>query len=313
MRERTATEFLDLARRSRRRSMGVLGRSSARFGMYMESDPFTDAPWVLRVGQSLEVAGLGALIVRSVSQRNWSRVGIAECGGDRYFVKQFIDRVGGRHDKGFVGDKRSLTLLGECVGDFVRVVPVLGEVPERLIVVSPFIPMETLDSIGRAGRKHGEHARMVGRALADIFRARTIAESDGTRVAVWKGLDPKNLGWTDDGDLWLFDVGPPVELAIDQAAARVVAAGLLSRWVARPGLHVIWPERAILDGVSAPLLPFTTYPLVSRELDKHVELRLREPQRSGVRKVAVRLGLRTVGKIHWRRVRREARRLFEAA
>lgn len=259
------------------------------------------------VGETLEVPGLGPITIRSSTQRNWSRVGVADGEHGPYFVKQFIDRVGGRHDKGYEGDRATQQMLGDRVGDALRVVPVLARLTERLITVSPLIPMHTIDSIGTATAKHREPAAKVGAALADILRQRDIGQG---RVAVWKGLDPKNIGWTDDGDLWLFDFGPPAELDTTEAAARVMAAGLLSRWVARPGLHLVWPERSILRGVTEPVVPFTNYDLVHDELREHAALRLREPQRVGLAATATRLGLRTLGRVHWWAVEREARRLF---
>lgn len=263
-------------------------------------EPFT-------VGERLAVEGIGELTVSSLTQRNWSRVGVATRGDDRYFVKQFIDRVGGRHDRGYEGDRVTQEMLGDRVGEELRVVPVLGRVRDRLVTVSPLIPMQTIDSIGRATARHREPAGKVGAALADILRDRAIGQG---RVAVWKGLDPKNIGWTDDGELWLFDFGPPAELDTSEAAARVMAAGLLSRWVARPGFHLVWPERSILRGVTEPVAPFTNYELVHDELRQHAELRMREPQRVGLAAAATRLGLHTLGRVHWWAVEREARRLF---
>jgi hypothetical protein len=259
------------------------------------------------VGEKIDVDGLGTLEITTFTQRNWSRVGVASLGDTRYFVKQFIDRVGGRHDKGYDGDRATQEMLGEKVGTTLRVVPVVGRVQDRLIIVSPLIAMHTIDSIGRARAKHREPAAKVGSALAEILDERRV---DGGRVSVWKGLDPKNVGWTDDGDLWLFDFGPPAELDVEEAAARVMAAGLLSRWVARPGLHLVWPERCILRGVSEPVAKFTDYERVHAELRQHAELRLREPQRVGIAATATRLGLRTLGRVHWWAVEREARRLF---
>jgi len=263
------------------------------------------------VGEKIAVEGLGPIDIQSFTQRNWSRVGVATGpAGEKYFVKQFIDRVGGRHDKGYNGDWRTQETLGDRVGSTLRVVPILGRVPDRLISVSPLIPMQTIDSIGTATRKHREPAARVGAALADLLEERRI---DDEHVAVWKGLDPKNVGWTEDGDLWLFDFGPLAELETAEAAARVMAAGLLSRWVARPGFHLVWPERGILRGVCEPVARFTDYERVLAELRQHAELRLREPQRVGIAATATRLGLRTLGRIHWWAVEREARRLFTDA
>jgi hypothetical protein len=272
-----------------------------------ESENDGGALRAFEVGERIEIAGLGSIEISTLTQRNWSRVGVATHGDTRYFVKQFIDRVGGRHDKGYDGDRASQEMLGETVGTSLRVVPVVGREQDRLITVSPMIPMHTIDSIGRARARHREPAAKVGAALAEILEERRV---DGDRVSVWKGLDPKNIGWTDGGDLWLFDFGPPAELDVAEAAARVMAAGLLSRWVARPGLHLVWPERSILRGVSEPVAKFTDYERVHAELRQHAELRLREPQRVGVAATATRLGLRTLGRVHWWAVEREARRLF---
>lgn len=263
----------------------------------------------VRVGEIVDVDGLGPITIDRVTQRNWSRVALGHRGDERFFVKQFVDRVGGRHDRGYDGDRRSQELLGDEVLPGVRVVPVAGRVPDRLITVNPHIDMTTIDSINQAWPRHREPASKVGEALAQILRDRTVA-ADPNKISVWKGLDPKNVGWTPEGDLWVFDFGPPKVLSRSAAAARVMAAGLLSRWVARPGLHLVWPERSILRGVCEPIAEFTTFEAVDRELAHHAALRLREPQRVGLAAAATRLGLRTLGRIHWAAVEREARRLF---
>jgi hypothetical protein len=89
-----------------------------------------------------------------------------------------------------------------------------------------------------------------------------------------------------------------------------MAAGLLCRWVARAGTHLVWPERDILRAVCEPLADLTELEQVEHELAKHAALRLREPQRTGLAASATRLGLRTLGRIHWAAVQREARRLY---
>lgn len=260
-------------------------------------------------GERFDCEGIGLLEVREVRQRNWSRVAVADHQGSRYFVKQFVDRVGGRHDRGFRGDHEMMASLGEEVVPGVRVVPLAGRVEERLIAVHPHIEMRTIDSISQALPHHGRRASQVGQAIREIFEDRILPE-DPNQVSVWKGLDPKNIGWTEAGGLWIFDFGPAAQLDLRTAAARVVAAGLLSRWVARPGTHLIWPERSILRGVCEPIADLTSLELVEAELARHAELRLREPQRSGISASATRLGLRTIGKVHWAMVDREARRLF---
>ncbi|MFT5202499.1 MAG: hypothetical protein ACI9C1_001889 [Candidatus Aldehydirespiratoraceae bacterium] len=282
---------------------------SCESGLVRRASRLTDASGItpFTVGEVLDVPQLGSITVESYTQRNWSRVGVANMDGQQFFIKQFVDRVGGRHDKGYDGDRTTQELLGDRVGSMLRVVPILGRIEERLIAVSPLIPMQTIDSIGTATKKHRGPAAKVGEALAEILREREVSEG---RVAVWKGLDPKNIGWTADGELWLFDFGPPTELETRDAAARVMAAGLLSRWVARPGFHLVWPERGILRGVCEPVANFTDYALVQDELRQHAELRRREPQRVGWAATATRLGLQTLGRIHWWAVEREARRLF---
>ncbi len=259
--------------------------------------------------ETLECEGIGDLLITSVKQRNWSRVARAEQGDTQYFVKQFVDRVGGRHDWGFRGDYEVMSSLGDELSCGVRVVPLLGRIEDRLVSISPHIEMSTIDSINWASARHGERARRVGFALRSILEGRGVPD-DPTTIAVWKGLDPKNIGWTESGDLWIFDFGPPVELSRSTAAARVVAAGLLSRWVARPGTHVVWPERSILRGICEPIADLTDLEQINLELAKHAKLRLREPQRTGMAAFATRLGLRTVGRLHWATVEREARRLY---
>ncbi len=274
-------------------------------------DPRPTSPLdVITVRERLVVDGVGELTIQSVKQRNWSRVGRAESAdGTRYFVKQFADRIGGRHDKGFRGETDFVASLPDTLVDGLRVVPVLGRVDERLLLVAPFIEMSTIDSISQALPRHAAPAGQVGRALRSILDERTISH-DPPEVAVWKGLDPKNIGWTKSGELWVFDFGPATVLPVSAAAARVVAAGLLSRWVARPGSHLVWPERSILRAVCEPIADLTDLAAVEAELGKQARLRQQEPQRVGLAGLATQVGLRTVGRVHWAVVEREARRLF---
>ena len=263
----------------------------------------------VEVGERLEIEGVGTAEIRSVTQRNWSRVAVAHSNDERWFVKQFVDRIGRWHRQGFVGDAETVAALDDRVAE-VRVLPIVQRDDTRLLTVSPFIEMTTIDSLsGRNRTRDGQVARRVGAALAAILEERTSPERP-THVDVWKGLDPKNLGLAADGTLWVFDFGPAKTLSRHDAAALAVAAGLLCRWVARPGFQIVAPERPILRGVCEPLVPMTTLAAVQHSLRQHRDLRLREPQRAGLAGTAAKLGVRSLGKIYWRTAEREAERLF---
>lgn len=259
-------------------------------------------------GATVELGPLGTGRVAHVAQRNWSRVARVEVGDDAYFVKQFIDRVGRWHRRGFEGDRQTADTLGEELAGVAVLRPLVRD-EDRLFMVFPFVEMTTIDSMngGRAG--DGDAAARVGEAMAAILRDRG-AVGDPETVHVWKGLDPKNVGWSGDGRLWVFDFGPLVQMERRDAAALVVAAGLLSRWVARPGVHLVAPERPIIRGVCEPVAPMTSLDLVQEALHHHKELRRREPQRRGLAATATQVGLRTLGNVHWRSVNKEAERLF---
>jgi hypothetical protein len=275
----------------------------------IESNAGRAAP--LLSGESLDVEGLGRIQLGEVTARNWSHVAPATGpSGEQLFCKQFVDRLGAEHHAGYIGEARTRELLAGTTLPAVEVVPIIGHNDERLVMVSPHVDMITIDSIPVARSKDRVRAEAVGHALAAILDARRLPD-DPQRVAVWKGIDPKNIGWDDSGRLWIFDFGPPAELSINGAAGRLVAAGLLSRWVARVGPHLLWPERTILHGVCAPIAKFTTYDEVERRLTQNHDLRRREPQRTGKRAAATRLGLNTVGRVYWATARREARRLFD--
>ncbi len=263
------------------------------------------------VGDTLDIDGLGPLLVRSTTQRNWSRVGVAEGGDQRFFIKQFIDRVGRAHRKGYLGDIATVDASGPEVPGGVRVVPIVGTDRGRLVNVSPFIEMSTVDEIVHDDHEAFELTAAVGQALATILTERLDTQRES--VTIWKGLDPKNIGMDADRQLWVFDFGPATTHPLADAAARVAAAGLLSRWVARPGLHLIRPERDILQNLCRPLSPLTDLGRVERELELHAKLRLREPQRHGVAAIATRAGLLTLGRFHWRRLEHEASLIFPAA
>ena len=261
-------------------------------------------------GERMEVPGLGPVRLGHVLSRNWSHVAPATGpGGAHLFVKQFVDRLGRAHVRGFDGELRTRASLEAVELPGVAVVPVLAEHRERLVLVFRYRVLTTIDSIALATRADGRAARAVGEALERILEARRDPERADV-VHVWKGLDPKNVGWDGERRLWIFDFGPPAELDQADAAGRLIAAGLLSRWVARPGLHLVWPERSILRGVCEPVAHRTTLAEVERRLDQNHELRRLEPQRRGARARAVRFGLDTIGRAYWSTARREARRML---
>ena len=266
----------------------------------------------LNVGDRLEMGSGGPAEIREVRQRNWSRIAVAHRDGERLFVKQFVDRIGHWQQRGFAGDAETAELLGdEIVG--VRVLPVIHRDPDRLITVARYIEMDTIDSLrGKDRQRSREVAAQIGKALAAVIEERTVADQPDT-VDVWKGLDPKNLGVGRDGTVYIFDFGPPARTSRTAAAAAAVSAGLLSQWVAHPGLHLVAPERHVLRKVCEPIAPMTTVDAVLESLARHRELRLREPQRDGLAGIATRLGVRTVGSIYWRVAETEARRLFPQA
>ena len=261
-------------------------------------------------GERMEVPGVGPVELGPVLARNWSHVAPATGpSGEQLFVKQFVDRVGRAHVRGFEGELRTRASLDGAALPDVSVLPVLAEHPERLVLVFRYRVLTTIDSIPLARRADGRAARAVGEALDRILEARRDAERPDV-VHVWKGLDPKNVGWDGDRRLWIIDFGPPAELRLADAAGRLVAAGLLSRWVARPGPHLVWPERSILRGVCEPIAHRTTLAEVDRRLDQNHALRRLEPQRRGARARLVRIGLDTVGRAYWATARREARRML---
>ena len=268
------------------------------------------APAPVTANEALLIDGVGKVTLGVVTQRNWSRVGIAtKPDGQRFFCKQFVDRLGTAHPRGFDGELRTRDVIGEPSVAGLSVVPVAGLDRSRLIMLFPYFDMETIDSMSFSSFRHRAAAERVGVALAEILEERRVP-GDPDSVCVWKGLDPKNVGWDEDGRFWLFDFGPPTEVPIQTAAGQVVAAGLLSRWVARPGTHMVWPERWILRRVCTPVAALTTYEEVDRFLVQHHDLRVREPQRSGYAATATRLGLQTVGRAYWYTARQEARRLY---
>ena len=272
--------------------------------------PTSESIAPLSTGERVHVPEIGDIRVGEVTCRNWSRVAPAVGpDGEELFCKQFVDRVGAIHVSGYAGELKTRERLSHDQLPDVEIVPVVGTVDDRLIMVSPRIDMMTIDSIPVARSIHREPALAVGAALEAILDTRRLP-NDPSTVAVWKGIDPKNIGWDRDGKLWIFDFGPESELSITSAAGRLMAAGLLSRWVARPGPHLVWPERTILRGVCAPISRFTTYEEVDRRLVENHELRRREPQRTGARATATRLGVNSLGRVYWAHARREARRLF---
>jgi len=263
----------------------------------------------IQVGETLRSSTLGPLTVMSVTQRNWSRVARVECDGTTYFAKQFVDRVQRPHQRGFLGDQEVMESLATELCPGISVIPVLERIEDRLVYLSPHIEMATIDSVGSEIRRQVDRAAAVGGALRAILEERAVGDSPNS-VSVWKGLDPKNIGWTDAGKLWVFDFGPRAVLPQSTAAARVIAAGLLCRWSATPGTHLVWPERDVLRAVCAPIVELTEFGAVETELARHTTLRLREPQRTGVAAAATRVGLLTLGRLHWASLTRIARQLF---
>ena len=73
---------------------------------------------------------------------------------------------------------------------------------------------------------------------------------------------------------------------------------------------MVWPERIVLRGVCEPVAHLTDLARVEQRLSENFTLRLREPQRTGIRALATQAGIQTLGRAYWYGARREARRLF---
>ncbi len=283
---------------------------SLTFAAPLNSPESFHATTPLTTGEVIAIAGIGTLRVGEVTERNWSRVAKASGpDGQLYFCKQFIDRVGRAHPRGFAGELATRACMNQRPLAAAERIPLIGQIDQRLIMVFPHVPMTTIDSMRRSSVADLEATRRVGELLAEIVDTQR-SPNDPSSVAGWKGLDPKNIGWDETGKMWIFDFGPPTHVDVETTAGRLVAAGLLSRWVARPGTHVVWPERPILRAVCEPLASMTTYDAVDQSLRNHFELRLREPQRTGAAAQATKAGVHTLGRMYWASARQVARSMF---
>jgi hypothetical protein len=293
-----------------------------------------DTPHPLMAGEPVRVRHDGhEYVVRpeSVSQRNWSRVGIGQVTGgqapaQRVFLKQFLDRSGIAHSEHFAAERDGCRIATGIPQDGLQISTVTGESLPDCLLVYPAMRVITPDELLRRDPAQFR-ALLPGllQAMTSLLRALPAAaamnpglkrKQRSFRCSVvalnFKGLDIRNIGIPLDdqrrpsGDRpVMFDFGRPYLAPMEEAAAKLfVSCGLLNwGWPLARFIH--GPDTAIIEAAATAFAPYLDREAIAFEVEHEARVRLGEPPQGS--SAAIRLGkqlvIGTVGRWHLGRLR----------
>ncbi|HEX6813108.1 MAG TPA: hypothetical protein VF384_15910 [Planctomycetota bacterium] len=283
-----------------------------------------------------------------VSQRNWSRVAIAnvDSGGrgapaERVFLKQFVDRGGKVHFEQLDYERDGSRRAALVRQDALRVVSVIGEAPDAAVLAYPAMRMATPDELLRqdpglaasvlpqilagaaaflralpAAGKACSNSSPHGAPLGAPLKCKQREYGSPSTALSFKGLDVRNIGVLLDeqgrlvpGTPVIFDLGRPYLAPIEEAAAKLfVSCGLLN-WGLPLRRFLSGPDPDIVAAGAKVFAEFLDPAAIEAEIALQQRFRLHDAQgSSGVMRLAKRLIVATVGRSYLRQLRRACRR-----
>jgi len=255
------------------------------------------------------------IVCTEVVQRNWSRVGIgvAPDGGERFFLKQSIDRRGGWHERLWRYEHEGTRLAERLLEGVVRVPGVVAADRQLLLNLFELEQLETPDELLRrdADRFRGlfqpalEGMLAVIGALsrppAELVRELPRKQRDygGPSTAVcFKGFEIRNCGFPADtaAGLVLFDFGRPYLAPPQELAAKLLVSVGLLNWGRPLARFVRGPDLELLAGARARLEALLDPGAVRAELALQREFRTREVKSGGRLSALFKgVGVQTIG------------------
>lgn len=232
------------------------------------------------------------VVVESVTQRNWSRVGRArDAGGRPVFVKQFLDRAGAPHAEHRDDERAGTAVLARLAA--VDATVLLGGDEDRLLLAFAWEPSESLDellrSVGDAAFLDRWRSSVLPRlpALLDELvalageggyegRQKVRAYPSAAEAVLLKGLDVRNLALRSDGTgaPLIFDPGRWYRGPVEEGAAKLLVSIGLLNWGSPPARFRRGVPRSLLDPAAEVLGPRSHRAAVAAEVDLQRRVRL---------------------------------------
>lgn len=287
----------------------------------------------LKVGEPVAIRRDGLeFVVRpeSISQRNWSRVGIGRVvGGNaesgQVFLKQFIDSGGAVHREHFEYEREGCRaaaavrqdglaisqLAGESWPDALLGYPALNVItPDELLRRNPLDFSASLPGLLQAAAEFLRALPEAGARVGNLTR-KERAFGSGSTALNFKGLDIRNIGVPLDGQgrpsggkPVMFDFGRPYLAPIEEAAGKLLVSVGLLNWGWPLGLFMAGPNAAVVEAAATAFAPFLDQAAIRSCLAFEMRIRLAEPPLGA--NAAIRLGksavIGTVGRWHLRQL-----------
>lgn len=270
-----------------------------------------------------------------LQQRNWSRVGIGvEVGGnngedgDRYFLKQYVDKAGNAHPKHFRFEQAGSLLAAQVLSEVVDVPGLKFTDRERLINVFSFRRMVSIDRVLRLDSAALDRCfPEIIKRLTAMLEAMNTAPSklNGHNLPVkkrsygrselalnFKGFEIRNVGVPLDVDnqpiperLAVFDFVRPYLAPVEEAAAKLfVSIGLLN-WGKPVTRFLRGPNTDLMDAARAWLSPYLDSEAIRAEL--RIQRSFRSSEFHGqtpLERAIKRIGVATLGQWYLHRLER---------
>ena len=266
-----------------------------------------------------------SLSCTSVTQRNWSRVGVGRhAAGDGgvtpYFLKQNIDRSGRAHPDHWLEEREGAELGFELLGAAATIPRPVFVRPDLLLSVFDFVAVAPMNDLLRGAPEQFERcfdpvlqgcAALLEKLGSMPDRVRTaglprkVRPYDTGRSAIlFRGLEFRNLGpplhpdgSPEPGRLVVFDLGQASIGPLEDAGARLfVSIGMLN-WGRPLGRFLQGPDASLMRRAYRVLRPYLSPAAVRAELDRNIRQRQQEVVASGrVEYLLKRVGIDLIGR-----------------
>lgn len=286
----------------------------------------------LKVGEPVTIrrdGGKCTIRPESITQRNWSRVGIGRVidggGQQQVFLKQFLASGGVVHREHFEYERQGWRAAAAVRQDGIEISQPIGESVDDALLVYPALRVITPDELlRRSAADFSVSLPGLLQATAAFLRAlpeaggrqpgltrKERAFGSGSTALNFKGLDIRNIGLPLDeqgkptgGRPVMFDFGRPYLAPIEEAAGKLLVSFGLLNWGWPLDLFIAGPDESVVEAAARAFSAFLDREATRSCLAFEMRIRLAEPPQ-GVN-AAIRLGKKavigTVGRWHLHRL-----------
>ncbi len=254
-----------------------------------------------------------------VSQRNWSRVGLAVDGERRAFVKQFVDADGNWHEQQFRFETDGARIAFDVLSDVVHVPRLVHVDEEHLLHFYEYCDVVATDTLLR--REPERFRKEFPRLMETMSRVLAIAArgelppghtdlpvkqrpyGGAPRALTFKGLDIRNvgIGYETRQPIVMFDFGRPYRAPVEEAAAKILVSVGLLNWGQPIQRFLKGPDTALLQSAVEPLAQYLDLDAVLAECRQQQRVRTTEIKATNpVMRALKTAGVRTVGQRYFR-------------